>query len=138
MRSIPSADSSLSPLELWCNEAQERYVLAIAEQDIERFRAICERERCPFAVVGTATRELLLQLTDANDASLPVDLPLSVLFGKPPRMQREFQRTKTDLPALDLAGIDLAEALHRVLRLPAVASKSFLITIGDRLSLIHI
>ncbi|MBP8924498.1 MAG: phosphoribosylformylglycinamidine synthase [Pseudomonadales bacterium] len=132
LRSIPSADSGLSPLELWCNEAQERYVLAIAEQDIERFRAICERERCPFAVVGTATRELLLQLTDANDASLPVDLPLSVLFGKPPRMQREFQRTKTDLPALDLAGIDLAEALHRVLRLPAVASKSFLITIGDR------
>ena len=132
LRSIPSADSGLSPLELWCNEAQERYVLAIAEHDLERFRAICERERCPFAVVGIATREPLLQLVDANNASLPVDLPLSVLFGKPPRMQREFRRTRKSLAALNLEGVELGAALHRVLRLPAVASKSFLITIGDR------
>jgi phosphoribosylformylglycinamidine synthase len=129
---IPSADTGLSPLELWCNEAQERYVLAIAEEDLARFDAICARERCPYAVLGTATGEKHLHVGDARDGSTPVDLPLSVLFGKPPRMQRGFTRVPPRLRPLDLAGVDIAEAVQRVLRLPAVAGKGFLVTIGDR------
>ncbi|MCG3170621.1 MAG: Phosphoribosylformylglycinamidine synthase [Pseudomonadales bacterium] len=129
---IPSADSGLSPLELWCNEAQERYVLAVDAADLERFDAICARERCPYAVVGEATTEPHLALADGRDGTQAVDLPLSVLFGKPPRMQREYARAEPPRTPLALAGVGIAEAVERVLRLPAVAGKGFLVTIGDR------
>ncbi|MFM7273589.1 MAG: AIR synthase-related protein, partial [Gammaproteobacteria bacterium] len=132
LRSIPSADGALSPLELWCNEAQERYVLAIDEEDLPQFDAICARERCPWAVVGVARAEPELRLHDERDGTRPVDLPLSVLFGKPPRMQRAFDRRDVPAVPLDLAGVSLDEAVERVLRLPAVAGKGFLVTIGDR------
>ncbi len=127
---IPRAQSGLSPLELWCNEAQERYVLAVAPEHLAAFTALCERERCPVAVIGTAVAEPHLTLTDG--ATTPIDLPLDVLFGNPPKMERRFTRAATQRQPLALEGIDLADAIERVLRLPAVASKSFLITIGDR------
>ena len=157
---IPLGQAGLSPLETWCNEAQERYVLAVAPSHLNTFEEICERERCPFAVVGTATEEKRLVVRDGGDAALPIDLPLQVLFGKPPKMERSFLRTSGDVVAtrvresgpgapdfmggseylltsigsasMDFSGITIAEAVERVLRLPAVASKSFLITIGDR------
>ncbi|MEX2367404.1 MAG: phosphoribosylformylglycinamidine synthase, partial [Pseudohongiellaceae bacterium] len=132
LRKIPSADARMSPLEIWCNEAQERYVLAVSQENLSRFSAICERERCPFAVVGQATVAMHLALEDEADASMPIDLPMQVLFGKVPRMNREAESVKLDYPVFETAGIDLEEAVQRVLRLPAVASKSFLITIGDR------
>jgi phosphoribosylformylglycinamidine synthase len=132
LRAIPSADASLSPLEIWCNEAQERYVLAIAPAAIETFRAICERERCPFAVVGEAQDESHLHVDDPQLGEPPVDLPLSVIFGKPPKMRRGFDRRATERASLSLAGITIAEAADRVLRVPAVAGKGFLVTIGDR------
>ncbi len=131
LRNVPSDEPGMSPLEIWCNEAQERYVLAVEPEDLARFAAICERERCPFAVVGEATEELHLTLTDARFGNAPVDLPMSVLFGKPPRMHREICRREVDhaAPRFDLT---VAEAAERVLQLPAVAGKGFLITIGDR------
>jgi phosphoribosylformylglycinamidine synthase len=132
LRRIPSADSALSPLEIWCNEAQERYVLAIAPDDVERFTAICERERCPFAVVGEALAEPHLHVDDDRLTGTPVDLPLSVLFGKPPKMRRAFDREASAHAPLALGGITIAEAASRVLRVPAVAGKGFLVTIGDR------
>ncbi|HND14918.1 MAG TPA: AIR synthase-related protein, partial [Pseudomonadales bacterium] len=132
LESIPSADSGLSPLELWCNEAQERYVLAIDAADLERFDAICARERCPYAVVGEASAEPHLALTDGRDGSRAVDLPLAVLFGKPPRMHRECARVTPRRAPLALGRIGIAQAVERVLRLPAVAGKGFLVTIGDR------
>jgi phosphoribosylformylglycinamidine synthase len=132
LRAIPSADASLSPLEIWCNEAQERYVLAIAPADLDTFRTICERERCPFAVVGEAKTETHLHVDDPKLGDPPVDLPLSVLFGKPPKMRRAFDRATAARAPLSLAGISIAEAADRVLRVPAVAGKGFLVTIGDR------
>jgi len=132
LRSIPSADAGLSPLEIWCNEAQERYVLAIAPASLEAFREICERERCPFAVVGEALTEAHLQVGDSQLESTPVDLPLSVLFGKSPKMRRAFAREASAGRALSLDGITVAEVVERVLRMPAVGSKGFLVTIGDR------
>jgi phosphoribosylformylglycinamidine synthase len=132
LRDIPSAEPGLSPLEIWCNEAQERYVLGISPEELENFKAICARERCPFAVVGTITEAETLILNDSLFGNKPVDLPMDVLFGKPPKMQREFNTAKVATPALKLSGIDLAEAVKRVLHLPAVGSKKFLITIGDR------
>jgi phosphoribosylformylglycinamidine synthase len=132
LRRIPSADEGLSPLEIWCNEAQERYVLAIAPADLESFTAICERERCPFAVVGEALAEPHLHVHDDELTGTAVDLPLSVLFGKPPRMHRAFDRSTTVHAPLALSGVTIAEAAHRVLRMPAVAGKGFLVTIGDR------
>ena len=132
LRKIPSADPGMAPLELWCNEAQERYVLGIAPEHLERFMAICERERCPFAVVGEALAAPHLEVTDPQFGNAPVDLPLSVLFGKPPKMQRSYQPQALSRAPLDLDGIELAEALTRVLQFPAVASKQFLVTIGDR------
>jgi phosphoribosylformylglycinamidine synthase len=132
LRAVPNADPGMTPLEIWCNEAQERYVMALVPGGLPRFRAICERERCPFAVVGEATEEQHLVLDDARFGNRPVDLPLSVLFGKPPRMRREFRRQARSRPPLERRDIDLAEAVDRVMRLPVVASKSFLITIGDR------
>ena len=131
LRNVPNDEPGMSPLEIWCNEAQERYVLAVEPENLARFAAICERERCPFAVVGEATTAMHLTLTDSEFANAPVDLPMSVLFGKPPRMQRDIRRRQIAHASL---GIDpaVAEAAERVLQLPAVASKSFLITIGDR------
>ncbi|HEX6007184.1 MAG TPA: phosphoribosylformylglycinamidine synthase, partial [Burkholderiales bacterium] len=132
LRRIPSEEPGMSPLQIWCNEAQERYVLAIAPQALERFAAICERERCPFAVVGEATGDGQLKVTDAQFDNRPVDMPLAVLLGKPPRMTRDVARVRRKFPAFDTRHIDLADAAYRVLRLPTVADKTFLISIGDR------
>ena len=132
LRDVQSADAALSPMEIWCNESQERYVLAIAPEGIAVLEQACIRERCPFAVVGTATAERQLIVEDTLDQNNAVQMPMQVLLGKPPRMQRSTQRAVTRFPALDLAKIDLADAARRVLQLPAVASKQFLITIGDR------
>lgn len=132
LRSIPNADTRMSPMEIWCNEAQERYVLALAPGQLKRFEQICQRERCPFAVVGEATLQQHLSLSDAHFNNQPIDLPMSVLFGKPPRMHREAVSIKQQFKTFDTTAIKLDEALERVLCLPAVASKGFLITIGDR------
>ncbi|MGM0571495.1 phosphoribosylformylglycinamidine synthase [Marinobacter sp.] len=132
LRDIPSDEPGMSPLEIWCNESQERYVLAVAEENMERFDAICRRERCPYAVIGEATETHHLSLTDAYYGDSPVDLPMEVLFGKPPRMHRSINRTSFTKSIFDSTKIDLNEAVRRVLRLPSVGSKSFLITIGDR------
>jgi phosphoribosylformylglycinamidine synthase len=132
LRKVPSAETGLSPLEIWCNEAQERYVLAIDEKDTALFREICDRERCPYAIVGTATKEQQFVVTDELFNNTPIDLPMDVLFGKPPKMTRIVERTNNKLPALKLDTISLDNAVKRVLHLPAVGSKKFLITIGDR------
>jgi phosphoribosylformylglycinamidine synthase len=132
LRKLPTEEPGMSPLQIWCNEAQERYVLAIDPGDLERFRGICERERCPFAVVGEAAADGQLIVSDPLFGNRPVDMELAVLLGKPPRMTREATRGRRELPPLELTGIDLREATYRVLRLPAVADKTFLITIGDR------
>jgi phosphoribosylformylglycinamidine synthase len=131
LRDVPNDEPGMSPLEIWCNESQERYVMAVEPENLERFEAICRRERCPYAVVGEATGEMHLQLTDREFGNAPVDLPMSVLFGKPPRMHREIHRQPVRQHPLTL-DVGLQEAMERVLQLPAVASKSFLITIGDR------
>ncbi|WP_288132281.1 phosphoribosylformylglycinamidine synthase [Microbulbifer sp.] len=132
LRNVPSDEPGMSPLEIWCNESQERYVLAVMPEDLERFEKICERERAPFAVVGEATDEKHLTLNDKQLDAKPVDLPMSVLFGKPPKMHRVAEKVEARTTAFDTSKIDLNEAAERVLRLPTVASKSFLITIGDR------
>jgi phosphoribosylformylglycinamidine synthase len=136
LRKVPLEESGLSPREIWSNEAQERYVLAIAPADLPKFEAICERERCPFAVVGAATAARQLKLTDAEErdvnAHAPVDMPMEVLLGKAPRMHRDVKRESVALPAVDLTHVSLPEVATSVLRHPTVASKSFLITIGDR------
>ena len=132
LREIPNADPGMSPLQMWCNEAQERYVIAIAAASLPTLQAMCERERCPYAVLGSASAAQHLLLHDAHFANAAVDLPLEVLFGKAPKMRREVQRpTPQALPAFRNQ-LSLEEAVQRVLRLPAVADKSFLITIGDR------
>jgi len=132
LRKVPNDEPGMSPLEIWCNEAQERYVLAIAEKDLSRFEAICTRERCPYAVVGEATDEEHLRLGDSHFENNPVDLPMSVLFGKPPKMHRSVERVQVNKPALATDGVDIKEAAEKLLKLPTVASKNFLITIGDR------
>jgi phosphoribosylformylglycinamidine synthase len=132
LRNIPNEEPGMSPLQIWCNEAQERYVLAIAPGDLERFQAICERERCPFAVIGEASAEGQLVVRDTVFGNRPVDMELAVLLGRPPRMTRNVTHRKRELAPFETAGIDLRVAAYRVLRLPAVADKSFLITIGDR------
>ena len=148
VEAIPTDDPSLSPMQLWCNESQERYVLALRPHDVERFEAICQRERCPFAVVGEATEERRLILAQSGDADedgaesrIPnpesrrnaIDLPMDMLFGNTPKRSITASRreNREDLVP-DLVGVGLEEALERVLRLPAAGSKSFLITIGDR------
>jgi phosphoribosylformylglycinamidine synthase len=132
LRAVPNEEPGMSPREIWCNEAQERYVLAIAPERLEEFRALCERERCPFAVIGTATGDGQLSVKDDHFGNKPVDMPMEVLLGKVPRMHRTTQRKTVSAAALDLGALDFKEACLRVLRLPTVASKSFLITIGDR------
>ncbi|MFZ1643612.1 MAG: phosphoribosylformylglycinamidine synthase [Candidatus Contendobacter sp.] len=132
LREVPNDDPGMTPMQIWCNEAQERYVLAIAAEGLATFEALCQRERCPYAVIGVATAEPELRVNDRQFANRPVDLPMSVLFGKPPRMLRDVAREPVAFQPLDLTGVELAEAVARVLRFPAVADKSFLITIGDR------
>jgi len=145
---IPCDDPSLSPMQVWSNESQERYVLGIAPDDLPLFEDFCRRERCPYAVVGTATAERRLRVTRAvasragsagsrvpgpESREAVIDLPMDVLFGKPPRMHRDARHVKPRIDVVpDLAGIAMDEAVQRVLRLPTVGSKSFLITIGDR------
>ena len=132
LRAAPSEESGMSPREIWCNEAQERYVLAIPPARLDEFRAICERERCPFAVLGEATEDNHLLVTDSHFENAPVDVSLDVILGKPPKMTRDVAHQPT-LPApLALDGIDLKDAVYRVLAMPGVASKMFLIAIGDR------
>lgn len=132
LRSIPSAEPGLSPLEIWCNEAQERYVLAIAPEDLDTFTALCERERAPFAVVGEATEQENLVVRDSLFNNNSVDLPLDVLFGKPPKMTKTLDRVSIQQDIFNTDGIKLDDAIERVLQLPSVGSKKFLITIGDR------
>jgi len=132
LRAIPSEEPGMSPREIWCNEAQERYVLAIEPARLDAFRDICARERCPFAVLGVATSEPQLTLADERYANRPVDMDLGVLLGKPPRMLREVTRRARALPPFSAAGIELDEACYRVLRHPTVADKTFLVSIGDR------
>ena len=136
LRKVPSLEHGMSPMAIWSNEAQERYVLAIRPQSRELFDSICERERCPYAILGEATdvRELVVNdpLLNIKGDQQPVDMPLQVLLGGTPKMQRSFSRSTPDLTALNLDKVDLAEAVKDVLRHPTVASKSFLISIGDR------
>ena len=132
LRNVPNDEPGMAPHEIWSNESQERYVLAVSAVDFERFKAICERERCPFAVVGEATEEAHLTVTDSHFANTPVDMPLEVLLGKPPRMHRSAAREAELGDDFDASTLAIDEAVTRVLHHPAVASKSFLITIGDR------
>ncbi|MFT4110120.1 phosphoribosylformylglycinamidine synthase [Propionicimonas sp.] len=136
LTAVPVEESGLAPKEVWSNESQERYVLAIAPDSLPRFAALCERERCPFAVVGVARDggELILApgTEDTDGEDRPIDMPMDVLLGKPPRMTRDVTRVARSAPPVDLAGVDVREAAYAILRHPSVASKRFLITIGDR------
>lgn len=132
LRAVPGEEPGMSPLQIWSNEAQERYVLAIAPDRLAEFAALCARERCPYAVLGQATAEQRLLVQDELFNNNPVDMPLSVLLDKPPRMTRNVKRETVKNVAFDTGKIQLDDAIARVLRLPAVADKSFLITIGDR------
>src|SRR5690606_29925458 len=146
LQQVHLEESGLSAAEIWSNESQERYVLAILPQDLVRFDAIAKRERCPYAVVGVATEERQLRVTHGEglpgvadpitprreDELRHVDAPIDVILGKPPRMTRDVQRQEREGATFDVVGIELGEAIERVLRHPTVASKNFLITIGDR------
>jgi len=136
LRAVNLEESGLAPKEIWSNESQERYVLAIAPESLAQFTAFCERERCPFAVIGTATeeRELVLEDTavESGDQKFPVNMPMNVLLGKPPKMHKDVKTVERELPAIDLTGVPLEKAVIEVLAHPTVASKRFLITIGDR------
>ncbi|MCE1192515.1 MAG: phosphoribosylformylglycinamidine synthase [Acidovorax sp.] len=136
LRAVPLEESGMSPKEIWSNESQERYVLAIAPGSLPLFQAFCERERCPFAVIGTATEQRQLVLEDtavvAGDQKLPVDMPMDVLLGKPPKMHRDVTTVAREFAPMDLTGVPLQKAVIDVLAHPTVASKRFLITIGDR------
>ncbi|QIM62235.1 phosphoribosylformylglycinamidine synthase [Pasteurellaceae bacterium Orientalotternb1] len=132
LRSILCDEKGMSPLEIWCNESQERYVLAVAPEKLALFTALCERERAPFAVIGEATEEKHLTLHDSHFDNKPIDLPMNVLLGKTPKMTRDVVSKAVENQPLAQDKIQLKEALHRVLRLPVVAEKTFLITIGDR------
>ncbi len=132
LRDVPSGDSSLSPMEIWCCEAQERYVLAVRPGDRRRLETLCRRERCPVAFIGVARGDGRLVLEDRLFGDRPIDMDLGVLLGKPPRMTREVRRSAPSLPALDLRCVSPGEALERVLQSPTVADKTFLVTIADR------
>ncbi|KQW57390.1 phosphoribosylformylglycinamidine synthase [Variovorax sp. Root411] len=132
LRAVPLEESGMAPKEIWCNESQERYVLAIAPESLEQFKAFCERERCPFSVVGVATEERQLLVADEGADVQPVDMPMDVLLGKPPKMHRDVKSVARTFKPLDLTGVDLQKAAIDVLSHPTVASKRFLITIGDR------
>ncbi len=132
LRAIPNDDPGMSPMAIWCNEAQERYVLAVGPADLDHFAGICQRERCPWAVVGEASEERQLVLGDGHFDNTPIDMPLEVLLGKPPKMLRDVHHAPFTKPDFATVGLDLAQAAERVLALPTVADKGFLITIGDR------
>ena len=136
LRAVQLEESGMAPKEIWSNESQERYVLAIAPESLALFQSFCERERCPFAVIGTATEERQLVLEDtaapAGDQKMPVDMPMSVLLGKPPKMHRDVATVQRQFTPIDLTGVPLQKAVIDVLSHPTVASKRFLITIGDR------
>jgi phosphoribosylformylglycinamidine synthase len=132
MRAVPLEETGLAPKEIWCNESQERYVMAVAPEALPIFRAMCERERCPFAVVGVTTAAKQLILEDGPGGEQPIAMPMEVLLGKPPKMVRDVKRVARASPELDLNDVTLAKVAFDVLRHPTVASKRFLITIGDR------
>jgi phosphoribosylformylglycinamidine synthase len=132
LRAVPNDDPGMSPLEIWCNEAQERYALAVAAERLAELEALCRRERCPYAVVGEVTDDGRLVVGDARFGNRPIDLPLEVVLGRPPRMVRDVKHQPVRRAPLDLAGVTLRDALWRVLHLPAVADKTFLVTIADR------
>ena len=132
LRTVPNDEPGMAPMEIWCNEAQERYVLAIAAESLDAFSAICERERCPFAVVGEATEEQTLILGDGHFDNTPIDMPMEVLLGKPPKMLRDVHHHSFKKNDFVVQDIDLKEAAERLLALPTIAAKTFLITIGDR------
>ncbi|HBN58285.1 MAG TPA: phosphoribosylformylglycinamidine synthase, partial [Gammaproteobacteria bacterium] len=132
LRNIPNDDNQMSPLEIWCNESQERYVLAIAPSSLDLFSDICTRERAPFAVLGESTKEQELVLSDSLFDNNPIQMPMSVLLGNPPKTSIDARTPVDHLNALDASDIKLDEAINRILQLPTVASKNFLITIGDR------
>jgi phosphoribosylformylglycinamidine synthase len=132
LRNVHNADIGMSPMQIWCNEAQERYVVAIKPESLALFSSFCEREHCLYAVIGEATEEEHLLLDDKLLGDKPVDIPMSVLFGKPPKMHRNVRHVQPETQALDFSGVDIIEAVKRVLSFPAVADKSFLIHIGDR------
>ena len=132
LRAVPSDEAGLSPLELWCNEAQERYVLVLAKDRLPAFDALCRRERCPYAVIGCITDDGVLEVSDSLLGGEPVHMPLDVLLGKPPQMIRDVTRLRRAGDRLDAAEIAPREALERLLTLPTVADKTFLVTIGDR------
>src|SRR5450830_748097 len=132
LRKVPLEESGMAPKEIWSNESQERYVLAIAPENLALFAGLCERERCLFAAVGVATEERQLKVIDPELGNEPVDMPMDVLLGKPPKMQRDVVHVANDFPAIDLTGMNLKDVAQKVLLLPPVADKSFLITIGDR------
>jgi len=132
LRKVPNDEPGMAPHEIWCNESQERYVIAVMPEDLARFEAICERERCPYSVVGEALAEEEIQVEDPHFDNKPVDLPMSVLFGKPPKMHRSVESESFTKPMFESSDVDIKEAAEKILKLPSVASKNFLITIGDR------
>jgi phosphoribosylformylglycinamidine synthase len=132
LRAIPNDEPGLSPMEIWCNESQERYVLVVAAERLADFAALAERERCPFAAIGELTNDGILRVVDSANGEVCVDMPLDVLLGKPPRMRRDVHRVPRAIQKLPLNDSQAREALYRILKLPAVADKTFLITIGDR------
>ncbi len=132
LRDVPNDEPGMSPMELWCNESQERYVLGVAPERLAEFEALCARERCPYAVVGETTDDGQLVVADAHFGDSPIDLPLSVLLGKPPKMQRDVKRRPFEPRPVDIGALTLDEAVDRVLTLPSVGDKGFLISIGDR------
>jgi len=132
LRAIPNDEPGMSPMAIWCNESQERYVIAIAPESLELFVALCRRERCPYAVIGSATDDGWLRVQDKHFDNFPVNMPMEVLLGKAPGMTRDVVRVPVRVGDIDCAGIELSEAVQRVLRMPTVADKTFLITIGDR------
>jgi phosphoribosylformylglycinamidine synthase len=132
LRDVDCAEPGMSPMEIWCNEAQERYVLALDKKDLELFNDICQRERCPYSVVGETTKERQLVINDSLLKNQPANIPMQLLFGGPPKITKEVNSRKKETEAFDTTGIELKEAIDRVLRVPSVGSKKFLITIGDR------
>ena len=132
LRNVPNDEPGMSPLAIWCNESQERYVMAVKPENLAQFEAICQRERCPYAVVGESIADKHLLVNDKHFDAKPVDIPMSVLFGKPPKMHRDVKSKTCDTSPFDWSEIGLGDAIDRVLHHPTVASKSFLITIGDR------
>jgi phosphoribosylformylglycinamidine synthase len=132
LRDVPSEESGMTPMQIWSNESQERYVLAIAPESLELFSDLCERERCPYAVIGEATAAAHLEVSDSHFGNKPVDMDMSVLLGKPPKMTRNVSRIQRDAVSFETADLRLNDAIWRVLRLPVVGDKTFLISIGDR------